>query len=75
MDENLRCRQVGIMLKRNATDVGGSKKGRKGTELKMLEAGAGVGIDEVSRWYEDYCGSCRKEEEELREGRGFLGFG
>ena len=54
LHENRRCRQVEAMLGRNATHDG------KGVQ-KMVDAKA---------WYDDYCGSCRAEQERLTENLG-----
>ncbi|KAH7418195.1 hypothetical protein BKA64DRAFT_730025 [Cadophora sp. MPI-SDFR-AT-0126] len=62
LDENQRCRQVQIMLqedqKRTPTGGGDSQQttGIRGQAGRM---------DELRRWQEDYCGSCRLEQQKL----------
>ncbi|PVH85112.1 hypothetical protein DL98DRAFT_558090 [Cadophora sp. DSE1049] len=62
LDENQRCRQVQMMLqedqKRKSTKEGESQRtmGIREQEGQM---------DELRRWQEDYCGSCRLEQEKL----------
>ena len=55
-DENRRCRQVEGRLK----DL------TNGTNMLIPESLAGKS-DEVQKWYDEYCVSCRKEHEKLME--------
>jgi hypothetical protein len=79
LDENKRCRQVGILLeeqaRRNETEAQQTGKGLKEKVQKVVKKASGEASakdaadklfgDEVYQWYEDYCGSCRKEQERL----------
>lgn len=73
LDENNRCRQVGRMLQekdsdRNQTTAhsasSGTSKGA-GEEQKVMDAKGGTRLDEVRAWYEEYCGSCRRERDRV----------
>lgn len=70
LDENTRCKHVQSML-REARPIVPSKKSKgsdsqqvlatKGREAEKLEA--------LKKWQEDYCGSCKIEQELLLESR------
>ncbi|KAI0383074.1 hypothetical protein F5Y04DRAFT_251765 [Hypomontagnella monticulosa] len=74
LDENHRCEQVGGVLATWNTTNSADKGDR--TAQKVLQNDAAGGKDEVKRenlqrWYEEYCGSCRNDRDELireREG-------
>ncbi len=80
-DENTRCRQVQTLLRENRTSTSTSarKKGKKSTEaqrvvdIKKHERAAK--LDSLRIWHEDYCGSCKREQELLQTGRKHITFG
>jgi hypothetical protein len=83
LSENRRCRQVGALLEEQSrkyeTEERTARKGLKGKVQRLLKKAAGDGSvkdapgkllgDDVYHWYENYCGSCRREQE-LLEARG-----
>jgi hypothetical protein len=72
LDENSRCKQVEIML-RNTPKPSGKAKMNKAQ--KVVQQEEDVRTDELRKWQEDYCGSCKMEQARLSEERGHLTFG
>ena len=72
MDENSRCQQAEIML-RNTLKPSGKAKMNKAQ--KVLQQEEDVRTDELRKWQEDYCGSCKMEQARLSEERRHLTFG
>ncbi|KAK9779195.1 putative PH domain-containing protein [Seiridium cardinale] len=77
LDENLRCEQVGGVLRLwNSTSTGGkAERGSAGLESeaaqKLLKEKDDRKKEALKSWYQDYCGSCRQDKDELirfREG-------
>lgn len=71
LDENNRCRQVERILRdrdRNQTishsplsdTVKGAEKGQQ-----VMDGKGRVRLDDVRDWYDEYCGSCRRERDRL----------
>ncbi|KAL9125272.1 MAG: hypothetical protein Q9217_005497 [Psora testacea] len=60
MEENVMCEQLGVMLKENVTE---DSKSSKGAHKIMSSNGEvdGREMGKVKEWYEEYCGSCKKE--------------
>jgi hypothetical protein len=79
LDENARCKQVQLILREHRTSPSSNKKNTKGTDSqKILEAKERERkekLDELRRWQEEYCGSCKMEQEMLVKGRKHLSFG
>jgi hypothetical protein len=74
LDENTRCKQVQMMLRENRTSISPTKRIKKADSQKVLADTAqekNSGLEEL----EDYCGSCKIEQELLLEGRKHLAFG
>lgn len=78
LDENARCKQVQTLLRENRTNAPSNKK-IKGTESqKVIEAKERERknrLEDLKRWQEEYCGSCKMEQEMLFKGRKHLSFG
>ena len=74
LDENTRCKQVQALLRE---DREAKPKTKSGSEQRTLE------IDEDKRsklasmrsWHEEYCGSCKREQEMVFKERKHLTFG
>lgn len=66
LDENQRCRQVQMMLQEDR-----SKRPRQqgDSQQAMVTSEQQLQMDELQRWHEDYCGSCRLEQEKLLKER------
>jgi hypothetical protein len=78
LDENIRCKQVQTMLRENRTSVSPTKKVKSGNAQKIMEAKEQERkgrLDDLRRWHEEYCGSCKLEQEMLFKGRKHLSFG
>jgi len=77
-DENMKCRQIQMMLRANQTrSAHPTKKGPK-LDAKLLEASEKERLNKISdlqKWHGDYCGDCKLEQEMLDEGRGHVAFG
>lgn len=68
LDENQRCRQVQVMLQEDRT----SKRAKDADSQKTLESKErerSGRLDELRSWQQEYCGSCRLEQEKLLEER------
>lgn len=66
LDENTRCHQVGMMLREQQSTS--STKGAQrvdGEVVLELGEGDGRGVEDLRRWQEEYCGSCRTDQEDL----------
>jgi hypothetical protein len=78
LEENARCKQVQMMLRENRTSISSTKK-IKGTDSQQVltarEREKHARLDDLRKWQEDYCGSCKIEQELLLEGRKHLAFG
>jgi hypothetical protein len=80
LDENMRCKQVQLMLRENRTSVlfGPNKKPKGADAQKIMKANERERkdrLDDLRRWQEKYCGSCKMEQEMLFKGRKHLSFG
>jgi hypothetical protein len=78
LDENTRCKQVQMMLLENRTNV--SESGRiKGADsqqaVEAKERERHGGVDNLRKRQDEYCSSCRREQEMLVDGRTHLAFG
>lgn len=78
LDENIRCKQVQTMLRENRTPATPNKK-TKGTESQHILDAKGRErngkMDEMRKWHEEYCTSCKLEQDTLEKGRKHLAFG
>lgn len=57
-DENLRCEQAGSMLEESGTERNGDVKQQQRMESTL-------GREDLRKWHEDYCGSCRADQRAL----------
>jgi len=77
LDENTRCKRVQVMLRENRTNLPPSRK-VKGVEQQVIDAKERERhgrMDELRRWQEEYCSSCKAEQEVINEGRKHLASG
>lgn len=73
LDENTRCKQVGAILQEaNRTSTTNGKKTKESQQVIDSRNGR---MNDLRRWHEDYCGSCKLEQDLLVEGRKHLAFG
>lgn len=78
LDENTRCKQVAMMLRESRVNISPTNKikGADGQRvLEALEKDKLEKVDNLRKWQEEYCGSCRKEHELLISGEKRLSFG
>lgn len=73
LDENSRCKQVEVML--GSTPKPSTKSSKLSKAQKILQAEERGRMEELRKWQEDYCGSCRREQLRLSEERKHLTFG
>lgn len=74
LDENTRCKQVQMMLRENRTSISPTRRIKGADSQKVLaamEQEKNGRLEEI----EDYCGSCKIEQELLQQGRKHLAFG
>ena len=57
VEENARCKHLGGLIQRNATEF---MAGKSGSEQKALGADP-ARLEEIRGWHRDYCDSCNKE--------------
>lgn len=78
LDENARCKQAQVMLRETRPSASPNKK-TKGTDsqkvLEVKERERKEKLNELRKWQEEYCGSCKIEQEMLFKGRKHLSFG
>ncbi len=77
LDENSRCKQVQTMLRENRTNASPNKKTKSTDSQKIMEAKERERkskLEHLKRWQEEYCGSCKMEQEMLLKGRKHLSF-
>jgi len=78
LDENVRCKQVQTMLRENRTSTAPNKKakGVNSQQVLDLKERERIGkMDEMRKWHEEYCTSCKLEQDMLENGRKHLTFG
>lgn len=80
LDENTRCRQVQMMLLENETNVSTPRKLKgAGTQQvvkeKEKEKERKAKLDMLKTWQEEYCGSCKRDQDLLLEGRKHVSLG
>lgn len=73
LDENTRCRQAQVMLRENRTTVSTSRKGKQ--QVLIAKNEKSERMDGLRKWQEEYCGSCKLEQDMLRKERNHLAFG
>lgn len=78
LDENSRCKQVQMILQEDRTNTSPSRNVR-GADAEQIRLGKekhrNEKLDELRKWQEEYCGSCKMEQQMLSEGRKHLTFG
>lgn len=65
LDENARCHQVSMML-REQHSIASSEEAQGIDGEAVLELGEGdwSKVQDLKRWQEEYCGSCRRDQED-----------
>jgi hypothetical protein len=75
LDENSRCKQAQIMLRENRT-VPSNRKTKGATSQQVIEdLEKAHRLESLRQWHEEYCGSCKLEQDMLLKGRKHLTFG
>lgn len=78
LDENTRCKQVQTILRENRTTTAPNKKGKGALSQQVIDAkdrDRSGRMDEMRKWHEEYCTSCKLEQDMLEKGRTHLSFG
>ncbi|TVY23566.1 putative PH domain-containing protein [Lachnellula hyalina] len=78
LDENMKCKQVQTMLRENRTPTTPNKKPKGAESQQVLDAKErerSGKMDEMRKWHEEYCTSCKLEQDMLEKGRKHLSFG
>jgi len=78
LDENKRCKQVYQMLQeanRTVTTTPGKKNKESQQAMVAKEKEKHAKLGDLRRWHQDYCNSCRMEQEFLVKGWKHLAFG
>jgi hypothetical protein len=78
LDENVRCKLVQTILRENRTTTAPNKKAKGANSQQVLdlkEKERSGKMDEMRRWHEEYCTSCKLEQDLLENGRKHLTFG
>ncbi|KUJ20936.1 uncharacterized protein LY89DRAFT_778579 [Mollisia scopiformis] len=77
LDENTRCKQVQALLREPPNSTSKSKKGKTVESQTVLDAQAKekVRLDGLRIWQQDYCGSCKLEQDLILKERQHLTFG
>jgi hypothetical protein len=77
LDENTRCKQAQMILRENRGNISPNRKIKGADSQRVLEAKErerSGRMDELRKWQEDYCGSCKLEQERLLDGRKHVTF-
>ena len=77
LDENSRCKQVQMMLRENRTNISPNRRIKGANTQQVLDAQErekNEKLDELKKWQEEYCGSCKMEQDSLLAGRKHLAF-
>lgn len=77
LDENSRCKQVQELLRDGGTRPSSKKKPREPHTQQVIQAkekGSGHKFEDLRKWHEEYCGSCRLEQDKLLQGSKNLAF-
>jgi hypothetical protein len=78
LDENTRCKQAEMILKKNRGNIPPSRRFKGVDSQQVLEAKEQDKIDKLDsfkNWQEEYCGSCKVEQERLLDGQKHIAFG
>jgi hypothetical protein len=75
LDENTRCRQADMMLRKNQTTTSTSRKAKGAGSQQVLDSKESARLDSLRKWQEEYCGSCKLEQDMLLKERKNLAFG
>jgi hypothetical protein len=78
LDENARCKQAQLLLRETRGNASPNKKTKDAGSQKIMEAKDRERkdkLDDLRKWHQEYCGSCKMEQELLLKGRKHLSFG
>ena len=78
LDENTRCKQVQMMLRENRTNISPSRRIKGADSQQVMEAKERERVEKLDglrKWQEEYCGSCKQDQDLLLQGRKHLTFG
>jgi hypothetical protein len=77
LDENMRCKQVEVLLREPPNSASKSKKNKPVVSQQVLDAEAKerTRLDGLRQWQQHYCGSCRFEQDMMLNDRKHSTFG
>jgi hypothetical protein len=81
LDENTRCKQVQMMIRESdRANAASNRRTEEAGSQQVLEAEAkererSGRLKELKEWQEEYCGSCKLEQDRLLEGRTHIALG
>lgn len=77
LDENMRCKQAAMILRENRTSTLPTGKTKGGPRQEVLSGNEVSGDDSMNslrQWHQEYCGSCKAEQDMLAQGQQDLAF-
>jgi hypothetical protein len=69
LDENIRCKQIRMVLQEDGTDMSTTKKTKRVDPQHVLDAKDKERREALRQWQKEYCASCQREQELLFESR------
>lgn len=71
LDENTRCKQVEVLLREPPNSTSKSKKSKTVSSQQVLETPTNERsrLDGLRQWQQEYCGSCKLEQDMMENGR------
>ncbi|KAI9645850.1 SNF1-interacting protein [Ciborinia camelliae] len=72
LDENMRCKQAQIMLQENRTNTIATNNVKGGLRQEALHGEDAM--NELRKWHQEYCGSCKAEQDLLSQEAGGVAF-
>ncbi|KAF7879595.1 hypothetical protein EAF04_000790 [Stromatinia cepivora] len=73
LDENMRCKQAQMMLRENRANTLPISKAKGGSSQKVLQGEDNM--NELRKWHQEYCGSCKAEQDLLAQAGENVTFG
>lgn len=76
LDENVRCKQVQRMLQEDKSNTSPSlqAEGAQSQQISSIQSTKGRRLEELRRWHESYCRSCKLEQDNMLDGRKHLAY-
>lgn len=78
LDENTKCKQVQMLLQENKGSISPNRREKGADSQQVLEAKErerNGRMDNLRKWQESYCSSCKLEQDRMLEARQHVVFG